>query len=166
MQKLKQLRLGIVRLKFQSAVSLKCRQQSRDHHREPLAAHLIRGFTERHQRSLVVAPYLRLRSRTAGTSPGVTVSCRRSARTARFRCQPVVAHSSSRMRPFLRPLGRSAQSPPTLPRDCGVSQDVSGTRRLCRPSQVVLDILQLPQKGPFRKEDGELVLGASGILVH
>lgn len=26
--------------------------------------------------------------------------------------------------------------------------------RLCRPSEAVLDILPLPQKGPFRKEDG------------
>lgn len=38
--------------------------------------------------------------------------------------------------------------------------------RLCRPSQVVLDILQLPQKGPFRKEDGELVVDPSGIRVR
>ena len=30
--------------------------------------------------------------------------------------------------------------------------------RLCRPSEVVLDILPLPQKGPFRKEDGEHVI--------
>jgi arsenate reductase (glutaredoxin) len=27
--------------------------------------------------------------------------------------------------------------------------------RLCRPSELVLDILPLPQKGPFTKEDGE-----------
>ena len=37
--------------------------------------------------------------------------------------------------------------------------------RLCRPSQVVLDILPLPQKGPFRKEDGELVVDPSGNRV-
>lgn len=30
--------------------------------------------------------------------------------------------------------------------------------RLCRPSETVLDILPLPQRGPFRKEDGELVV--------
>lgn len=30
--------------------------------------------------------------------------------------------------------------------------------RLCRPSEVVLDILSLPQKGPFVKEDGEMVM--------
>lgn len=37
--------------------------------------------------------------------------------------------------------------------------------RLCRPSEVVLDILPLPQKGPFRKEDGELVVDPSGNRV-
>lgn len=34
--------------------------------------------------------------------------------------------------------------------------------RLCRPSEVVLDILPLPQKGPFTKEDGEVVIDAKG----
>jgi arsenate reductase len=34
--------------------------------------------------------------------------------------------------------------------------------RLSRPSEVVLDILPLPQKGPFAKEDGELVIDAEG----
>lgn len=34
--------------------------------------------------------------------------------------------------------------------------------RLSRPSEVVLDILPLPQKGPFAKEDGELVIDAQG----
>jgi arsenate reductase len=34
--------------------------------------------------------------------------------------------------------------------------------RLARPSEVVLDILDQPQKGEFRKEDGELVVDASG----
>jgi len=33
--------------------------------------------------------------------------------------------------------------------------------RLCRPSEVVLDILP-PQLGEFRKEDGELVVDSSG----
>ena len=37
--------------------------------------------------------------------------------------------------------------------------------RLCRPSEVVLDILPLPQKGPFTKEDGEVVIGAEGRQV-
>jgi arsenate reductase len=37
--------------------------------------------------------------------------------------------------------------------------------RLCRPSEVVLDILPLPQKGPFAKEDGELLIDAEGNLV-
>jgi arsenate reductase len=34
--------------------------------------------------------------------------------------------------------------------------------RLCRPSEVVLDILPLPQRGPFAKEDGELIIDAQG----
>jgi arsenate reductase len=37
--------------------------------------------------------------------------------------------------------------------------------RLCRPSEVVLDILPLPQKGPFTKEDGEVVIDAQGRRV-
>lgn len=34
--------------------------------------------------------------------------------------------------------------------------------RLCRPSEVVLDILPLPQQGAFTKEDGEVVIDAEG----
>jgi arsenate reductase len=34
--------------------------------------------------------------------------------------------------------------------------------KLCRPSEVVLDILPVPQTGEFRKEDGELVVTADG----
>jgi arsenate reductase len=34
--------------------------------------------------------------------------------------------------------------------------------KLCRPSEAVLDILQLPQRGPFAKEDGELVIDSEG----
>jgi arsenate reductase len=37
--------------------------------------------------------------------------------------------------------------------------------RLCRPSEVVLDILPFPQKGPFAKEDGEVVIDAAGKRV-
>jgi arsenate reductase len=37
--------------------------------------------------------------------------------------------------------------------------------RLCRPSEKVLDILPLPQKGPFAKEDGELIIDAYGQRV-
>lgn len=33
---------------------------------------------------------------------------------------------------------------------------------LCRPSEVVLEILPLPQQGPFAKEDGEPVIDARG----
>ena len=34
--------------------------------------------------------------------------------------------------------------------------------KLCRPSEEVLDILPQPQRGAFRKEDGELVVDDSG----
>ena len=34
--------------------------------------------------------------------------------------------------------------------------------RLCRPSEVVLDILPSPQQGAFNKEDGEQVVDAAG----
>jgi arsenate reductase len=34
--------------------------------------------------------------------------------------------------------------------------------RLCRPSEVVLDILPDTHKGPFSKEDGEKVIGDDG----
>lgn len=34
--------------------------------------------------------------------------------------------------------------------------------RLCRPSQTVLDILPDPNIGPFIKDDGEVVINASG----
>jgi len=37
--------------------------------------------------------------------------------------------------------------------------------RLSRPSEVVLEILPVPQKGPFAKEDGELVIDAEGNRV-
>ncbi|NHV26558.1 arsenate reductase (glutaredoxin) [Burkholderia sp. D-99] len=37
--------------------------------------------------------------------------------------------------------------------------------RLCRPSEQVLDILPDPQKGPFAKEDGEIVIDAEGKRV-
>jgi len=38
--------------------------------------------------------------------------------------------------------------------------------RLCRPSERVLDILPDPQQGPFSKEDGEVVIDASGRRVR
>jgi arsenate reductase len=34
--------------------------------------------------------------------------------------------------------------------------------RLCRPSELVLDILPSPQQGAFAKEDGEVVVNAKG----
>jgi arsenate reductase len=37
--------------------------------------------------------------------------------------------------------------------------------KLCRPSEAVLDILPLPQRGPFAKEDGELLIDAEGRRV-
>lgn len=38
--------------------------------------------------------------------------------------------------------------------------------RLCRPSELVLDILPQPQQGPFSKEDGEVVIDAQGRRVR
>jgi len=38
--------------------------------------------------------------------------------------------------------------------------------RLCRPSEAVLDILRVPQKGSFVKEDGERVLDEQGRRVR
>jgi len=37
--------------------------------------------------------------------------------------------------------------------------------KLCRPSEAVLDILPLPQKGPFAKEDGEPLIDLEGRRV-
>ena len=37
--------------------------------------------------------------------------------------------------------------------------------RLARPSEAVLDVLPLPQKGPFAKEDGEVIIDADGKRV-
>ena len=37
--------------------------------------------------------------------------------------------------------------------------------RLCRPSEAVLDIQPQPQRGAFRKEDGEAVVDAEGRRV-
>ncbi|ABF54245.1 arsenate reductase (glutaredoxin) [Sphingopyxis alaskensis] len=37
--------------------------------------------------------------------------------------------------------------------------------RLCRPSEVVLDILPTPQQGAFTKEDGEQVIDEAGNRV-
>jgi len=36
---------------------------------------------------------------------------------------------------------------------------------LCRPSETVLDILPLPQRGAFTKEDGEPVINKQGARV-
>ncbi len=38
--------------------------------------------------------------------------------------------------------------------------------RLCRPSELVLDILPQPQRGAFSKEDGEAVVDAQGRHVQ
>jgi arsenate reductase (glutaredoxin) len=37
--------------------------------------------------------------------------------------------------------------------------------KLCRPSEAVLDILPTPQKGPFAKEDGEVIIDTVGRRV-
>jgi arsenate reductase len=38
--------------------------------------------------------------------------------------------------------------------------------RLCRPSETVLELLPVPQRGEFRKEDGELVVDGAGHRVR
>jgi arsenate reductase len=38
--------------------------------------------------------------------------------------------------------------------------------KLCRPSEVVLEILPNPQRGPFAKEDGRALIDAAGQRVH
>lgn len=38
--------------------------------------------------------------------------------------------------------------------------------KLCRPSAIVLDILPRPQRGPFSKEDGEVVVDAAGHRIR
>mgnify|MGYP006148214631 CR=1 FL=1 len=38
--------------------------------------------------------------------------------------------------------------------------------RLCRPSELVLDILTEPQRGAFTKEDGEAVIDEKGQRIH
>jgi arsenate reductase len=38
--------------------------------------------------------------------------------------------------------------------------------RLCRPSELVLDLLSAPQKGAFTKEDGEAVVDVEGRRVR
>lgn len=38
--------------------------------------------------------------------------------------------------------------------------------RLCRPSELVLDILVNPDIGPFTKEDGEVVIDADGTRLR
>jgi arsenate reductase len=37
--------------------------------------------------------------------------------------------------------------------------------RLCRPSEIVLDLLPLPQRGYFAKEDGEVIVDGQGQRV-
>lgn len=37
--------------------------------------------------------------------------------------------------------------------------------KLCRPSEAVLDLLPSPQRGPFTKEDGEVVIDETGRRV-
>ena len=49
-----------------------------------------------------------------------------------------------------------------------VNRPLVCTRRgvkLCRPSEVVLDLLERLPKGPFAKEDGELLIDADGRRV-
>ncbi|CUI98978.1 arsenate reductase (glutaredoxin) [Achromobacter xylosoxidans] len=59
-------------------------------------------------------------------------------------------------------IGFMLQHPILINRPIVVTQ--LGTR-LCRPSEAVLDILPQPQRGAFRKEDGEAVVDAEGRRV-
>jgi hypothetical protein len=43
---------------------------------------------------------------------------------------------------------------------------INGGIPLFRPSETVLDILAVPQKGPFAKEDGEPLIDAEGRRVQ
>ncbi|WP_159837243.1 arsenate reductase (glutaredoxin) [Burkholderia sp. 8Y] len=38
--------------------------------------------------------------------------------------------------------------------------------RLCRPSELVIDLLPSPQKGPFAKEDGQVIIDETGKRVR
>jgi arsenate reductase len=38
--------------------------------------------------------------------------------------------------------------------------------RLCRPSELVLDILPSPQQGAFTKEDGEAIVDSQGNRIR
>ena len=38
--------------------------------------------------------------------------------------------------------------------------------RLCRPSELVLDILSAPQLGAFIKEDGEIIINKDGKRIQ
>jgi arsenate reductase (glutaredoxin) len=38
--------------------------------------------------------------------------------------------------------------------------------KLCRPSELVLDLLSTPQRGAFTKEDGEVVIDSQGQRSH
>jgi arsenate reductase (glutaredoxin) len=44
--------------------------------------------------------------------------------------------------------------------------DAPGGALLCRPSERVIDLLPSPQKGPFTKEDGEVVIDEAGKRVR
>lgn len=59
-------------------------------------------------------------------------------------------------------LAAIAAHPVLLNRPFVVTQ--RGTR-LCRPSELVLDILENPDIGPFTKEDGEVIIDAQGRRV-
>jgi arsenate reductase (glutaredoxin) len=44
--------------------------------------------------------------------------------------------------------------------------DTPAGARLCRPSELVIDLLPSPQQGPFTKEDGEVVIDEHGKRVR
>ena len=70
------------------------------------------------------------------------------------------ARRSNELWLIANPNGQPVPQWPPQASDPYQSADRSDTARgqLCRPSETVLELLPMPQRGEFRKEDGELVV--------
>ena len=85
---------------------------------------------------------------------------RRAARKGHALCRAGPGQSSAGRRgPAGRHRGASHPAEPPF-----VSTPLGA--RLCRPSELVLDILPAPQQGAFTKEDGEAVIDAQGKRIQ
>ena len=100
----------------------------------------------------------------------------------REKLQELIAQMAVPVRAVIRqkgtPYGELGLDDPALPDDALIDAMLAhpilinrpivvtplGTR-LCRPSEAVLDILPLPQRGAFAKEDGEQVINERGERV-